>query len=88
MSDIIHLSDRNAPPALPRGKLIFAIDATASREATWALARERQADMFRKAAAVGRLEGEACGLWRQLVSQIALEVERRRDRPNDELDRL
>jgi hypothetical protein len=56
MSDIIHLDDHNAPPALPRGRLIFALDATASRGETWALARERQADMFRKAAPIGRLE--------------------------------
>ena len=56
MSDVIHMPDHNAPPALPRGRLIFAIDATASREATWTLARERQADMFRKTAPIGRLE--------------------------------
>ncbi len=49
MTEIIHLGDHNAPPALPRGRLAFIVDATASREATWALARERQADMFRAA---------------------------------------
>ena len=48
-------AERRAP-ALPRGRLAFGLDATASREATWALARERQADMFRAAAPVGRLE--------------------------------
>jgi hypothetical protein len=42
--------------ALPRGRLMFAIDATASREATWALARQLQGDMFRAAAPVGKLE--------------------------------
>lgn len=48
-------AERRAP-ALPRGRLAFGLDATASREATWSLARELQADMFRKAAPVGRLE--------------------------------
>jgi hypothetical protein len=42
--------------ALQRGRLIFGLDATASREATWGLARELQADMFRKAAPIGQLE--------------------------------
>jgi hypothetical protein len=42
--------------ALPRGRLMFAVDATASREATWALARQLQGDMFRAAAPVGKLD--------------------------------
>ena len=32
-------------PALPRGRLMFALDATASRAPTWAIARELQAKM-------------------------------------------
>ena len=33
-----------------RGRLIFALDATASRQPTWDTACELQADMFREAA--------------------------------------
>ena len=39
-----------------RGRLIFAIDATASRESTWDLAAQLQAQMFEEAAKVGGLE--------------------------------
>jgi hypothetical protein len=46
---------RDRSPALPRGRLIFGLDATASREPTWALARELQAKMFREAAPIGKL---------------------------------
>src|SRR5215831_9875115 len=38
------------------GRLIFAVDATASREATWDTACKLQVDMFRVAAALGGLE--------------------------------
>jgi hypothetical protein len=55
MSDVIIMPDHNTP-ALPRGRLIFALDGTASRQATWELARALQADMFRKAAPIGRLD--------------------------------
>jgi hypothetical protein len=44
-------SSRNA-----RGRLIFALDATASRQKTWDVACELQADMFREVAAVGGLD--------------------------------
>jgi hypothetical protein len=47
--------DRTAP-ALPRGRLIFAIDATASREPTWAIACDLQAKMFREVAPIGHLD--------------------------------
>src|SRR5262249_30926070 len=40
------------------GRLIFAVDATASREATWDTACKLQADMFRAAAAIGGLGGQ------------------------------
>jgi hypothetical protein len=54
-------------PALPRGQLMFALDATASRAPTWAIARDLQAKMFRAAAPIGQLDvqlvyyrGEEC----------------------------
>ena len=39
-----------------RGRLIFALDATASRQPTWDTACQLQADMFREAAAIGGLD--------------------------------
>src|SRR5258708_29697728 len=39
-----------------RGRLIFALDATASREATWDQASHIQAEMFREAQSLGGLE--------------------------------
>jgi hypothetical protein len=39
-----------------RGRLIFALDATASREATWDLATQLQARMFEEAARIGSLD--------------------------------
>jgi hypothetical protein len=39
-----------------RGRLIFALDATASRQPTWDTACELQAEMFREAGAVGGLD--------------------------------
>jgi hypothetical protein len=54
-------------PTLLRGRLIFAVDATASREKSWTVARELQAQMFRAAAPIGQLNlqlvfyrGESC----------------------------
>ncbi len=44
------------PPALARGRLVFALDATASRVPTWAIARDIQAKMFRDVAPVGKLD--------------------------------
>jgi hypothetical protein len=52
---VIH-THHGQSPALPRGRLIFGLDATASREPTWAIARELQAKMFREAAPIGRLD--------------------------------
>ncbi|MDX1424649.1 MAG: VWA domain-containing protein [Kiloniellales bacterium] len=43
-------------PAGERGRLIFAMDATASREPTWDQACHIQAQMFRETAALGGLE--------------------------------
>jgi hypothetical protein len=39
-----------------RGRLVFAIDATASREATWDMAAQLQARMFEEAARIGGLD--------------------------------
>ncbi|HXQ84804.1 MAG TPA: VWA domain-containing protein [Xanthobacteraceae bacterium] len=43
-------------PATDRGRLIFALDATMSRQPTWDQACKLQADMFREAAGVGGLD--------------------------------
>ncbi len=45
-----------APAAGPRGRLIFALDATASREPTWDAAMQIQAEMFNETAALGGLD--------------------------------
>jgi hypothetical protein len=45
-----------ATAAGQRGRLIFALDATMSRQPTWDTACGLQADMFREAAAVGGLD--------------------------------
>jgi hypothetical protein len=47
-----------APPVAPgeRGRLIFALDATMSRQPTWDEACRLQADMFSEAASVGGLD--------------------------------
>ncbi len=45
-----------APPAGGHGRLVFALDATMSRQPTWDMACALQADMFREAAAVGSLD--------------------------------
>lgn len=48
------LKTRTAPST--RGRLVFALDATASREATWDTACTLQAEMFREAGRLGSLE--------------------------------
>jgi hypothetical protein len=45
-----------APTDGKRGRLIFALDATMSRQPTWDTACTLQADMFREAASVGGLD--------------------------------
>lgn len=50
---------REMPPARPadgRGRLAFSLDATGSRQPTWSLACDVQADMFAAAAAHGGLD--------------------------------
>ncbi|MBR0752745.1 VWA domain-containing protein [Bradyrhizobium jicamae] len=39
-----------------RGRLVFALDATMSRQPTWDMACKLQADMFREAGAIGSLD--------------------------------
>jgi hypothetical protein len=41
---------------IPHGRLIFGLDATASRKPTWDLAAGLQADMFREAGVAGNLD--------------------------------
>lgn len=43
-----------------RGRLIFAMDATASRESTWDVACDIQAQMFKETAALGGLDIQLC----------------------------
>jgi hypothetical protein len=38
---VIIMGDQS--PTLPRGRIMFALDATASREPTWTIARDLQA---------------------------------------------
>lgn len=49
------LADVSRRPS-QRGNLIFALDATASREKTWDSAAQLQAEMFREVAATGSLD--------------------------------
>ncbi len=54
---------RSTPAARPfgeRGRLLFALDATASREPTWDRACRIQGEMFRETAALGGLEIQLC----------------------------
>lgn len=39
-----------------RARLVFALDATMSRQPTWDMACDLQADMFSEAAAIGNLD--------------------------------
>src|SRR5437764_7509511 len=45
-----------ARAAGPRGRLIFALDATMSRQPTWDTACKLQGEMFREAASIGGLD--------------------------------
>jgi len=50
----------NVKPAGRKGRLVFALDATASREPTWQEACRIQAEMFDAAATLGGLEIQLC----------------------------
>lgn len=52
----VALTPRVAPQHGGRGRLVFALDATASRRPTWDEAQRIQADMFRATAGIGGLE--------------------------------
>src|ERR1700759_51311 len=49
-------SRKPAAPAGARGRLIFALDATMSRQPLWDAACRLQGDMFRETAAIGGLD--------------------------------
>ena len=53
-------SASNLPVRRTNAKLIFALDATASRQPTWDIATELQAEMFRTAKALGGLSLQLC----------------------------
>ncbi len=56
IDDFVRRVDALAPPVEGgSGRLIFALDATMSRQPTWDQACRLQADMFREAAAIGGL---------------------------------
>jgi hypothetical protein len=62
-----------------RGRLIFALDATMSRQPTWDTACSLQADMFREAAAIGGLDVQLVyyrGLGECRASQWVSQAER------------
>ncbi len=50
------LAPRPVPGANGRGRLVFAMDATASRRATWDEAQRIQGEMFRTTASLGGLD--------------------------------
>ena len=54
LAQVGKLAPRSAPGK--RGRLIFALDATLSRQPTWDTACRLQADMFREAATIGGLD--------------------------------
>jgi hypothetical protein len=52
---IAEMTKSSAPQASGFGRLIFALDATASRRETWDMACQLQGDMFRTVASIGGL---------------------------------
>jgi hypothetical protein len=54
LAQVGKLAPRSSPGK--RGRLIFALDATLSRQPTWDTACRLQADMFREAASIGGLD--------------------------------
>jgi hypothetical protein len=54
LAQVKTLGPRSAPGQ--RGRLIFALDATMSRQPTWNTARRLQSEMFREAAGIGGLD--------------------------------
>lgn len=62
VQDFLKKSDQIARPAQQSnsGRLLFAMDATASREQTWDMACQIQADMFMSTQDIGNLEISLC----------------------------
>jgi len=54
--DVDRFLTRKAQESARRGRIIFALDATASRQETWDTACQLQAEMFREAAGIGALD--------------------------------
>src|SRR5262245_7526974 len=52
---VAEMTKSSAPQASGSGRLIFALDATASRRETWNMACQLQGDMFRSVTAIGGL---------------------------------
>jgi hypothetical protein len=55
-SFLAEIRERTPTTSSVCGRLIFALDATASRQPTWDTACQLQAEMFREAATVGSLD--------------------------------
>jgi hypothetical protein len=55
-SEIDRFLAQKAAEPIRRGRLIFALDATASRQPTWDIACQLQAEMFREVAGIGSLD--------------------------------
>ncbi len=53
-------STQSIKPASKRGRLLFAMDATASRESTWDTACQLQSEMFSASGELGGLEVQLC----------------------------
>ncbi|MBL1432105.1 MAG: hypothetical protein COC09_08750 [Gammaproteobacteria bacterium] len=51
---------KSIKPAAKRGRLLFAMDATASRESTWDSACQLQSEMFTASDALGGLDVQLC----------------------------
>jgi hypothetical protein len=56
IADFLSEARRTPAPSVARGRLIFALDATMSRQPTWDLALSLQGQMFEAAAGVGGLD--------------------------------
>jgi hypothetical protein len=77
-----------AQPASPRGRLIFALDATMSRQPTWDTACKLQGEMFLEAQAIGGLDNRGQGqirsslqistVWRILAPLQPIRILRRK----------
>ena len=55
VSEFLRQVAKTSATLAPRGRLIFALDATASRQPTWDRACQLQGDMFAAAAELGGL---------------------------------